>query len=103
MTKTDFLTPDEREQINNLMTKASERMRKSMEKASVNESHHFLFLHYQCECRQQMKQKEQLKKEFEHDIEVLLNQICNFCHKYGIPVSRKDDSGEEDDELPLPF
>ena len=51
MQEMDFLTPDEREQINNLMAKAAERMRKSRETAS-NESHQFLFLRCQCECRQ---------------------------------------------------
>ena len=104
MTEVDFLTPDEREQINNLMAKASERMRRSREKASVNESHQFLFLHCQCECRHQMEQNKQVKEEFEQDVRTLLDHICNFCHKHKIPMCRKEDAGgEDDDELPLPF
>lgn len=104
MTEADFLTPNEREQINNLMAKASERMRKSREKASVNESHQFLFLHCQCECRRQMEQKEQIRDEFEQDVRTLLDHICSFCNKHRIPMCRKDDAGgEDDDELPLPF
>lgn len=103
MTEADFLSPDEMEQINNLMAKASERMKKSREKASANESHQFLFLHCQCECRRQMEQKEQIRNEFEQDIRTLLDHICSFCHKHRIPVCRKEDAGGEDDELPLPF
>lgn len=102
MTEADFLTHDEREQINNLMAKASDRMRKSREKASANESHHFLFLHCQCECKRQMEQKEQIRDEFEQDARTLLDHICSFCHKHR--VCRKDDAGgKDDDELPLPF
>ena len=102
MTETDFLTPDEQEQINIIMAMASERMRKNREEAPVNNPHHFLFLHCQCECRQQMERKEQVKEEFERDARTLLDHICSFCHKHGIPVCRKDDAGDEDDE-PLPF
>lgn len=105
MTEVDFLTPDEREQINTLMAKASERMRKSREKASVNESHQFLFLHCQCECRHQMERNEQMRNEFEQDVRTLLDHICSFCNKHRIiPVCRRDTAGSEDeDELPLPF
>lgn len=104
MTEVDFLTPDEREQINNLMAKASERMRKSREKASANESHQFLFLHCQCECRHQMEQKEQIRNEFEQDARTLLDHICSFCNKHRIPMCRKDEGESgDDDELPLPF
>lgn len=103
MTEADFLTPDEREQINNLMANASERMQKSMEETS-NESHHMLFLHCQCEIRRQMEQKEQMRNEFEQDIRTLLDHICCFCQKHRVPMCRKDDAGgEDDDELPLPF
>lgn len=105
MNEADFLTPDEREQINTIMAKASERMQRSREKASTNESHQFLFLHCQCECRRQMEQKEQIRNEFEQDTRALLDHICSFCNKHRIiPVCRRDTAGSEDeDELPLPF
>lgn len=102
MQEMDFLTPDEREQINNLMAKAAERMRKSRETAS-NESHQFLFLRCQCECRQQMEKKEQIKEEFAQDVRTLLDQICSFCRKHGFPMCKREASGDEEDELPLPF
>lgn len=102
MQEMDFLTPDEREQINNLMAKAAERMRKSRKTAS-NESHQFLFLRCQCECRQQMEKKEQIKNEFAQDVRTLLDQICTFCRRHGIPVCKRETSGDEEDELPLPF
>lgn len=102
MTKMDFLTDAERAQMEVLMAKATERMRKSKGTA-FNEAHHFLFLHCQCECRRQMERNKQAKEEFEQDVRTLLNHICSFCHKHRIPMCKKDDSGEEDDELPLPF
>lgn len=102
MQEMDFLTPDEREQINNLMAKAAERMRKSRETAS-NESHQFLFLRCQCECRQQMERKEQIKDEFTQDVRTLLDQICTFCRRHGIHMCKREASGDEEDELPLSF
>ncbi len=103
MTEADFLTPDEREQINNLMAKASERMRKSREKASAKESCQFLFLRCQQECKKQIEQKEQVREELEHDIELLLNQVCTFCRKHCFPLCEKDGADEEDEEeLPFP-
>lgn len=102
MTEADFLTPEEREQINSLMAKAAERMRKSREKSPDRESCQFLFLRCQQECRKQMEQKEQAKEELEQDIEILLNQICTFCRKHCLPVCGKEDSSEEEEELPFP-
>lgn len=102
MQEMDFLTPEEKEQMQSLMAKAAERMRKSEEK-TPNESHQFLFLHCQCECRRQMERKEQIKEEFAQDVRTLLDQICTFCRKHGFPVCKRESSGDEDDELPLPF
>lgn len=102
MDEMDFLTPEEKEQMQSLMAKAAERMRKSKEETS-NESHQFLFLHCQCECRRQMERKEQIKEEFAQDVRTLLDQICTFCRKHGFPVCKQESSGDEEDELPLPF
>ena len=103
MTEADFLTPEEREQINSLMEKAAERMRKSREKSPATESCQFLFLRCQQECRKQMEQKEQAGEELEQDIELLLDQICTFCRKHCFPICRKGDSSDEDEEeLPFP-
>lgn len=103
MTEADFLTPDEREQINSLMAKAAERMKKSRERSSAKESHQFLFLHCQQDCRRHLEQKEQASEELEHDIELLLNQICTFCRKHCLPLCEKDGAEEEDEEeLPFP-
>lgn len=102
MNEMDFLTPEEKEQMQSLMAKAAERMRKSKEE-TPNESHQFLFLHCQCECRRQMEKKEQIKEEFAQDVRTLLDQICTFCRKHGFPVCKREASGDEEDELPLPF
>lgn len=102
MDEMDFLTPEEKEQMQSLMAKAAERMRKSKEETS-NESHQLLFLHCQCECRKQMERKEQIKEEFSQDVRTLLDQICTFCRKHGFPVCKRESSGDEEDELPLPF
>lgn len=102
MDEMQFLTPEEKEQMKSLMAKAAERMRKSKEETS-NESHQFLFLHCQCECRKQMERKEQIKEEFAQDVRTLLDQICTFCRKHGFPVCKREASGDEEDELPLPF
>lgn len=102
MDEMQFLTPEEKEQMKSLMAKAAERMRKSKEETS-NKSHQFLFLHCQCECRRQMERKEQVKEEFAQDVRTLLDQICTFCRKHGFPVCKRESSGDEDDELPLPF
>lgn len=105
MTETDFLTPDEQEQINSIMAKASERMRKSREEASAKESScQFLFLRCQQECRRQVEQKKQVQEELEHDIGLLMSQVCTFCRKHCLPMCGKEDSEDEDgEELPLPL
>lgn len=105
MTEADFLTPDEREQINRLMAKAADRMMKSREKTSDKESScHFLFLRCQQECRKQIEQKKQVQEELEHDIELLMSQICTFCQKHCFPMCGKENSADEDEEeLPLPL
>lgn len=103
MNEMDFLTPEEKEQMQSLMAKAAERMRKSERNNSDNESHQFLFLHCQCECRKQMERKEQIKEEFAQDVRTLLDQICTFCRKHGFPMCKREASGDEEDELPLPF
>ncbi len=103
MTEAYFLTQDERDQINNLMEKASERIRKINDKDSDKESWQFIFLHCQKEFIKHLEQKNQIREELEHDIELLLNQICTFCRKHCLPVCEKDGADEEDEEeLPFP-
>lgn len=83
----DFLTPEEREQMEVLMAKAAERIQKNKANACRYESDQFLFVRCQLEGRQHVEREQREKvAAIERDITILMNQVCSFCQKHCIPV-----------------
>ena len=97
----EYLTDDEKKQIDELMKKADERRKKKMEDDA---SQHFLMLDCQCMC---MKMQE---KEGEQDVasacfelmQQFLKMVCNFCREHGCHECHKDKEFTGDEELPFP-
>lgn len=71
----DFLTGEERRQIDALLAKAEARMH---EKGDEGCSEQIFLMACQCKC-QQIMQKEEEKERFEEDVKKLLTNICIFC------------------------
>lgn len=97
----EFLTPDERKQIDELMKKAYARRKKKM---VDDASKHFLMLDCQCMCLKHVQEKEgkqdvalgcfELMKE-------LLKAICEFCREHDCCVCQKNEDRRRDEELPF--
>lgn len=100
----DYMTEEERQQVDAILGKAGERMRAAQ---ISRQEQQFLFLGCQCECYQEMtrqNQKGQEKVDFEEDIQQLLQQICDFCKRHRACFRREEEKKEregEDDELPF--
>lgn len=92
----EFLTPEEKEQMDNLMKRAEERRKKKTEN---DESRHFLLMECQCMCMRQMQEKEgnmaMLPECFE-SMKQFLKMVCGFCREHRFCEYRKDE------ELPFP-
>ena len=71
----DFLTSEERRQMDALLAKAEARMKEKGEE-SYNEQ--FLLMTCQCKCRQVLE-KEEEKERFESGVKKIFSDICNFC------------------------
>ena len=71
----DFLTGDERRQVDALLAKAEARMK---EKGEGNYNEQFLLMTCQCKCKHIM-QKEEEKEWFEQEVKKIFANICNFC------------------------
>ena len=71
----DFLTGEERRQMDRLLEKAEERMKEKGE-GSYNEQ--FLFMTCQCKCKQVLE-KEEEKERFEEEVRKIFASICTFC------------------------
>lgn len=97
----DYMTEDEQRQIDVLLERAQERMRK---KQTASHEHQFLFLGCQCECYEGMVQQNQenpKKVDFEEDIQTLLQQICDFCKWHRACFREGEMEGEVDEDLPF--
>ena len=95
----EFLTPEEKEQMAALMKTAEERKKKIMEADSGNQ---FMLLGCQCGCINQMHEKnKQTISSCTGDMKNLLNFICYFCREHGCCVCQKDDDRRGDEELPF--
>lgn len=96
----EYLTSDEKKQIDELMNKAEERRKKKMEEDA---SQHFLMLDCQCMCMKRMQEKEG-EQDVPSDCFELMQQflktVCNFCREHGCHECHKKEAcaGEE-----LPF
>ncbi len=71
----DYLTGDERRQMDKLLERAEERMRENGEEVC---SEQILLMACQCKCRQMM-QKEEEKERFEEEVKRIFTNICAFC------------------------
>lgn len=74
----DFLTGDEKRQMDALLAKAETRMK---EKGKEGCRGQFIMMACQCEC-EQINQKEEERDNFPNDMENLLRQICDFCKRH---------------------
>ena len=72
----DFLTGEERRQMDALLAKAEERMKGKGEDGYCNGQ--LLLMTCQCKCKQVLE-KEEEKERLENDIRKLFSDICNFC------------------------
>lgn len=71
----DYLTGEERRQMDVLLAKAEERMR---EKGEDGCSGQLLLMTCQCKCKQVLE-KEEEKERFKGDVKKIFSDICNFC------------------------
>lgn len=97
----DYMTEEEQQQVDALLTRAEKRMRK---KQATGHEHQFLFLGCQCECYQtmvQQNQEHQEKIDFGKDIQELLWQICHFCKRHRGCFREGRMEGEVDEDLPF--
>lgn len=98
----EYLTDDEKKQIDELMKKADERRKKKIEDDA---SKHFLMLDCQCMCMKQMQEKEgeqgqSVPSDCFELMQQFLKTVCNFCREHGCRECHKKEecAGEE-----LPF
>lgn len=100
----EYLTSDEKKQIDELMKKADERRKKKMEEDA---SKHFLLLDCQCLCMKKMYEKEGEKPQavpsdcFEL-MQQFLKMVCNFCREHGCCECHIDKESVGNEELPFP-
>lgn len=71
----DFLTGDERRQMDALLTKAEARMKEKGEEGCRGQ---LFLMAYQCKCKQVLE-KEEEKERFEEDVRKIFTNICAFC------------------------
>lgn len=100
----EFLTPEERKQMDDLMRKADERRKNKMEDDA---SKHFFLLDCQCMCLKHMQEKEgEQAQAVPSDCFELMQQflklICNFCREHGCCECHKDKESVGDEEWPFP-
>lgn len=88
----DYLTGEEKKQMDALLTKAEARMK---EKGEEGCSGQLLLMACQCNCRQIM-QKEEEKERFEEEVRKIFSDICNFCKGHDLCPEYCQD------ELPFP-
>ena len=89
----DFLTGEERRQMDDLLAKAEERMKEKGEDGYCNGQ--LLLMTCQCKCKQVLE-KEEEKERFENDIRKLFVNICAFCKGHDMCPEYCQD------ELPFP-
>lgn len=94
----EYLTKDEREQMESLMKKAAERRKK--DNGEADEEVSVLYFQYQYGSRKQTDEK---KADYETDLENVMEQVCNFCQKYKLCDSRKKCREYDEDDEELPF
>ena len=90
----DYLTDEERRQMDALLGKAEERMREKGEEGCRGQ---FIMMACQCRCScGQTGQNDEKRDNLPNDMENLLRQVCDFCKKHDMCPEYCQD------ELPFP-
>lgn len=77
----EFLTPEEKRQLETLMEKAAERENKQV---SASGGNRFLLMKCQVDCLRQMEGAEQMDVSGDIDsMQKILKAICKFCREHG--------------------
>ena len=76
----DFLTGEERRQMDALLAKAGARMKEKGEEGCRGQ---FIMMACQCGCGQ-VRQNDDKRDNFLNDMENLLRQICDFCKTHNM-------------------
>lgn len=76
----DYLTGEERRQMNKLLAKAEERRK---EKGEEDCKEQFIMMACHCECGQTGPNEEE-RDDLPNDMENLLDHVCNFCKKHNM-------------------
>ena len=71
----DFLTGEERRQMDALLAKAEARMKEKGEEGCRGQ---LFLMACQCKCKQVLE-KEEEKERFEEDVRKIFTNICAFC------------------------
>ena len=93
----DYLTKKEKQQMEDLMQKASERKQQNEEKADAAVSCMFWEMQYEAE-KQANDEALKMKTDFEKDLRGVVDQVCGFFQKHGYCEIRKQQLEED-----LPF
>ena len=99
----EFLTLEERKQMDDLMRKADERRKKKMEDDAAK---HFLILDCQYTCLKHMQKKEgeqawAVPSDCFELMQQFLKLICIFCREHGCHECHKKEELTGDEELPF--
>lgn len=100
----DYLTAEEKQQMEKLMKKAAERRKKGREKTdSADEAVSFLYVQCEYERKQTDEKAAREKAEYEADLRNLADQVCSFFQRYGYCsiCGRYKEDEEVDEELPF--
>lgn len=98
----DYLTVEEKEQMEGLMKKAAERRKKS--KGGAGEEMSFLYVQCQYESRKEADEETDKKRaDFDAELRSLMNQVCGFCQRHGYCgiCSRYKEDEKIDEGLPF--
>lgn len=90
----DYLTGEEKRQMDKLMAKAEERKRERREEDC--KEHQVLVMGCQFGCGTIVSEQQEENNSFPADMEKLFGQICGFCKKYNMCQECCED------ELPFP-
>ncbi len=90
----DYLTDEERRQMDALIAKAEKRLREKGEEGCRGQ---FIMVSCQCGCScGQTGQNDEKRDNLPNDMENLLRQVCDFCKKHDMCPEYCQD------ELPFP-
>ena len=92
----EFMTGQEKEQINQILDRAERRMKRQ-------HTNDYRFLECQCEIYEQMPKEQREQGSSQPGMREFLSTICRFCQENGCCCQcwKGDEREEEEDELPF--